>query len=315
MRKWKRQVKWNDVLMKGTENDIVVPVMGATGVGKSTFINNFMGKNAVVVGHDLKSCTAQLTPVISPITVPAHLQGKRLILVDTPGFDDTYTSDSEILRRIAIWLASSYDSKMKLGGIIYLHNISQPRMLGSDRQNLAVFQDLCGNKALSSVIIGITKSGDIPQEVSEKRCNELSSTYWKEMINAGATVHPLGNDATSAQKLLTIILENIKLSKSPSEPRNEFVEIQKEVVDQAKLVSETKAGKQLKSTLKEVLEMQKKLALQAENDAERRKEHSDNVNKLDVQINALKVPFSRRLLAAFGLVSALVLKKSLLICL
>ena len=211
---------------------------------------------------------------------------------------------------------------MKLGGIIYLHNISQPRMLGSDRQNLEVFQDLCGNKVLSSVIIGITKSGDIPQEVSEKRCNELSSTYWKEMIEAGATVYPLGNDTTSAQRLLTIILQNIKLSTSPSEPRtevveiqNQVVEIQNQVVDQAKLVPETKAGKRLKSTLEEVLEMQKKLALQAENDTERRKEYRDNVNKLDAQINALKVPFARRLLAVIGLVRALLFKKSLLISL
>ena len=211
---------------------------------------------------------------------------------------------------------------MKLGGIIYLHNISQPRMLGSDRQNLEVFQDLCGNKVLSSVIIGITKSGDIPQEVSEKRCNELSSTYWKGMIEAGATVYPLGNDTTSAQHLLTIILQNIKISTGPSEPKtevveiqNQVVEIQNEVVDQAMLVPETKAGKRLKSTLEEVLEMQKKLALQAENDTERRKEYRDNVNKLDAQINALKVPFARRLLAVIGLVRALLLKKSLLISL
>jgi len=64
-----------------------------------------MGKNVVIVGHTLESCTVQITPVISPITKPAHLRGKRLVLVDMPGFDDT---DSEILRRIAIWLASSY---------------------------------------------------------------------------------------------------------------------------------------------------------------------------------------------------------------
>jgi hypothetical protein len=289
-----------------------------------------MGKNAVIVGHGLKSCTAQLTPVILPITEPAHLQGRRLVLVDTPGFDDTHTSDSEILRRIAIWLASSYvdhiilfhatnvdtrryDSKMKLSGIIYLHDISRPVMLGSDRQNLAVFQDLCGNKAFSSTIIGTTRSDKISQKVSERRSNEISSTYWKGMIEAGATVYPLGNDTASARNMLTIILQNVKLSQGPSEPSTETVEVQYEVVDQAKLVSETKAGKRLKSTLKEVLEMQKKLALQAENDAERRKEHSDNVNKLDIQINALKVPFSRRLLAAFGLVSAFLLKKSLLI--
>ena len=67
-----------------------------------------MGSNIVTVGHDLESCTAQLTPVFWPIPEPAHLQGKRLVLVDTPGVDDTYTSELAILRGIAIWLASSY---------------------------------------------------------------------------------------------------------------------------------------------------------------------------------------------------------------
>ena len=31
----------------------------------------------------------------------------RITLVDTPGFDDTYISDEEILRRIVDWLESS----------------------------------------------------------------------------------------------------------------------------------------------------------------------------------------------------------------
>ena len=35
------------------------------------------------------------------------LEGKRLILLDTPGFDDTAGHEAVILRRIAIWLARS----------------------------------------------------------------------------------------------------------------------------------------------------------------------------------------------------------------
>jgi hypothetical protein len=31
----------------------------------------------------------------------------RLVLVDTPGFDDTYVDDGEILRRISVWLGLS----------------------------------------------------------------------------------------------------------------------------------------------------------------------------------------------------------------
>jgi hypothetical protein len=188
-----------------------------------------------------------------------------------------------------------YDSKMKLGGIIYLHDISHPRMLGSDRQNLEVFQDLCGSKALSSVVIGITKSGEISKGLSEKRQNELSSGYWKEMIDAGAIVRELGNNTPSTRNLINNLLENML-------PTVEAIDIQSEIVDFSKLVPETNAGKRLKSTLKEVLELQKKLALEAENDAEARNKYTETVKNLGVQIKALKIPFSYRLLAIFGLV-------------
>ena len=192
-----------------------------------------MGENVVLVGHDLKSCTAQSEPVFWPIAEPAHLQGRRLVLVDTPGFDDTYTSDSEILRRIAVTLASScvngiflmfvrsnnvdtkrYDSEMKLGGIICLHDISRLRMLASDCQDLELFRDLCGSKALSSVVIGITReSGEISQEISEKRQKEFSSGYWKEMIDAGATVRELENIIASARDIINNLFENWLLKR------------------------------------------------------------------------------------------------------
>ena len=32
---------------------------------------------------------------------------KRLVLVDTPGFDDTMRDDVEVLRNISVWLAES----------------------------------------------------------------------------------------------------------------------------------------------------------------------------------------------------------------
>jgi len=60
----------------------------------------------VKVGHDLKSCTAELQPVVIASSQHPELGGQRLVIVDTPGFDDTYVPDSEILRRIALWLAT-----------------------------------------------------------------------------------------------------------------------------------------------------------------------------------------------------------------
>lgn len=60
------------------------------------------------VGHDIDSCTTDLSPVIfDPIPGFPGLKGYRLVLLDTPGFDDTFVDDVEILRRIAAWLAAS----------------------------------------------------------------------------------------------------------------------------------------------------------------------------------------------------------------
>ena len=59
------------------------------------------------VGHDITSCTSTLQYEVVDNPSTRKLEGRRVIIVDTPGFDDTYEDDVEILRRIAVWLASS----------------------------------------------------------------------------------------------------------------------------------------------------------------------------------------------------------------
>ena len=59
------------------------------------------------VGHGLKSCTVELQPVVITSSQHPQLGGQRLVMVDTPGFDDTYVWDSDILCHIALWLATA----------------------------------------------------------------------------------------------------------------------------------------------------------------------------------------------------------------
>ena len=59
----------------------------------------------MLVGHGVFSCTSELQYAI--FDNPSPCKGRRVIIVDTPGFDDTYVDDVEILRRITVWLASS----------------------------------------------------------------------------------------------------------------------------------------------------------------------------------------------------------------
>jgi len=69
------------------------------------------------VGHDMDSCTSEPTSVmIDPSSIPNGelLVNRRLVLLDTPGFDDTYQSDSVILKKIADWLKNACVLKLQL---------------------------------------------------------------------------------------------------------------------------------------------------------------------------------------------------------
>jgi hypothetical protein len=57
------------------------------------------------VGHDLESCTSNVSNVRIPIPEMAF---GDLVFVDTPGFDDTNKSDVDILKMVADWLKSTY---------------------------------------------------------------------------------------------------------------------------------------------------------------------------------------------------------------
>ena len=62
----------------------------------------------MTVGHDIGSCTTDVARiVVDPIPGFPRLKGHRLVLLDTPGFNDTLVDDVVILKRIVAWLADS----------------------------------------------------------------------------------------------------------------------------------------------------------------------------------------------------------------
>lgn len=91
--------------------------MGATGSGKSTvgifnqrtdwvqknlfqFIN-LASESNLAVSDSLESCTIDVE------TSTFLLDGRTVTLIDTPGFDDTIRSDTDVLKSITDYLAGS----------------------------------------------------------------------------------------------------------------------------------------------------------------------------------------------------------------
>ncbi|KDR79478.1 hypothetical protein GALMADRAFT_1242323 [Galerina marginata CBS 339.88] len=222
--------------------DILIPVMGETGAGKSSFINAVLRQEIMEVGRGLTSCTVDVgLGFVKSDKYPGH----RIVLVDTPGFDDTPELDFPILEKIATWLKKSYQDGARMGGVIYLHDITAPRFTSAAKRNLHMFRNMCGDDVLQHVVLGTTKwAFNVPG--SENRHLQAQSDFWKPLMDKGAVVRRFHDTPESAWEFVHTILSG----KTQQELIGSILLIQKELVDKKLPLPETRAGAQLCCTPK-----------------------------------------------------------------
>lgn len=159
-------------------------------------------------------------------------------LIDTPGFDDTFRSDVQVLQDLAHWFSKSFEEGTRLSGMIYLHRITDVRMTGSALRNLVMFQKLCGENAYSSVVLATTMWDLVKEATGEQREQELieSDEYWGYMRSKGSRIFRLAQTRKSCLEIIRYIL---------SLDSTVVLELQDEIVNQGHQIEETKAGLQL----------------------------------------------------------------------
>lgn len=153
-------------------------------------------------------------------------------MIDTPGFDDTERSDTEILTQISRLLALQYEIGMKLKGIIFLHRISDVRMQGTSMKTLQICRKICGTDALKNVILVTTRWNDVDRALGARREEELRSEFWKFMLDFGSTMMRYHGDQDSAVAIVSQLLHKDTV----------VLDLQREIVDQGKRLSDTAAG-------------------------------------------------------------------------
>jgi hypothetical protein len=139
--------------------------------------------------------------------------GRQGWLLDTPGFDDTARSDTEILREIASALAELYSKDVSTFAL-YFHRIVDPRMGLSATRNLELFKLICGEKAMRGVMIVTTRWDGMeegsPQweaAVERERQLEQSDKYWAGMIRHGAGVRRHVGTRNSAAGIIDSLVQ------------------------------------------------------------------------------------------------------------
>ncbi|KAG5652034.1 hypothetical protein H0H81_006525 [Sphagnurus paluster] len=149
---------------------------------------------------------------------------EHLYVVETPGFDQTQGSNSQLLFKIKAWVAKRYvtvtiKSKFSLNliaslpvntkfvGVLYLHDISQDRKVSVDlaKENLKIFLEVCQGAATENIIHVTTHWSDVLPDRGERHEQMLNN-----LLDGRITHRFEPCNAEVAKDILEVILENFK---------------------------------------------------------------------------------------------------------
>ncbi|KAF1830153.1 hypothetical protein BDW02DRAFT_609386 [Decorospora gaudefroyi] len=214
----------------------MIVVMGVTGAGKSFFINQLAGRQLAKEGSDLDSCTqgCQLLPIT--------LGHSKVMMIDTPGFDDTQRTDSEILTEIARILSAQYDLGVELKGVIYIHRITDIRYGRAAVKTFEIFKKICGQTALNNVLLVTSRWTEVDPTTGAERERQLKDKFWAYMLGHGSNMSRFHGDRPSAVSLVSQLLQKDTV----------VLQLQKELVDEGKQLEDTMAGAYVSNNLEKL---------------------------------------------------------------
>lgn len=185
----------------------MVVIVGLTGAGKTTFTNLVSGRTDLEVGDGIDPCTQE------PAAVQFELDGRPVVLIDTPGFDDTTRNDVQILEDIAKWLPKQdfFSKKQPIDGMILLYPITSDFDSTLEKRRTRILQKILGKNAYKRVVIATTMWGSLIDETEVER--DISMRWqqeggvWDEFRQGGAHLTKHSNTKQSADRILRIIIK------------------------------------------------------------------------------------------------------------
>lgn len=122
-------------------------------------------------------------------------------------------------------------------------------MGGISLKNFRAFRNLCGEQTLRNVVIVTNMWGDVTPQLGEQRERELATKdeFFKPGLDKGAKMMRHNNVLGSAQEIIRHLLKNNPMA----------LQIQREIVDEHKDVSQTAAAAEIERELRAEREKQR----------------------------------------------------------
>lgn len=145
--------------------------------------------------------------------------GRKVHLIDTPGFNDSKRSESDILEEICYWLSAAYgpvdvgsdDKRFLLNGIIYLHPLTEQRWTGASQRSIDFLKGLCGSENYSCISLTTTFWDQTSASRGVEHENQLvhDPSRWGEIVSRVPGRRTFRHDSgyRSAIKILDAVIE------------------------------------------------------------------------------------------------------------
>ena len=146
-------------------------VIGETGVGKSTLINNLLGEEVASEGHNVESATSAVRCYIGEI------EGVPVKLYDTPGLGDSRSErDDEYLKEIRKLIETE-----TIHLIIYCFKMTETRMRRSLIRTFEQYTKIGVDWRKSAIALTHADSLQLPPKLKKQK-GYSKSTYFKERL-------------------------------------------------------------------------------------------------------------------------------------
>ncbi|KAF8153680.1 hypothetical protein K438DRAFT_2077181, partial [Mycena galopus ATCC 62051] len=208
------------------------------------FINLATRSKNLRVGLSGDSCTGALEAA-----KPLELDGRQVVLLDTPGFDHSHKSDAEVLRNIALELESN---RSPLEDIVKASSYTgsftcTDRVSNAAKQDFLGLRRLCGNKSVRNIVILTNMWDRVNAEVGRRRAGDLQflDDLFTPALKEGARL--MHHTDGTVDLVHTIIRSMIR-----NQP--EALAIQEELVDKDMDIDQTSVGKEVDRWMAERIE-------------------------------------------------------------
>ena len=171
-----------------------VLVIGRTGAGKSTLINNLLGKEVASVGHTLKSETSKVNPH------EYSVEGVAIVVYDTPGLGDVKGEEDE---RKHLDIMKSLLARGKIHLVVYCFQMNETILKSSHVGTLCKYHQIGVDWEQSVIALTFADALYVPEsdwKLPMSHCFDQKLVFWQRELKR-ELVETVGVPANVVERL------------------------------------------------------------------------------------------------------------------